>query len=237
MTQKPTQLNLSVFLRDHSTFDNYIAESDAAKIVKQSLINLAQGHHCENALLWGKLGNGLTHLLQSTCHVAAEQGLAVQYLPISEFLASSAENVLGNLAQLDILCIDDLELCAGKPDWERALFNLYNELKAQGHALVCAMHVSPSELAIELPDLRSRLLSAPTFQLAELSDESKMKALITRAQSVAMDLPKDVANFLLSRVSRDTEALFSMLEKLEEASLSQQRKLTIPFVKQELELT
>lgn len=235
--QKPTQLNLSVFLREQSTFENYIAESDSAKIARQSLLDLAQGRSQENVILWGQKGSGLTHVLQATCHAAAEANKRVQYVPISLFIDTDAAAVLNGLSELDLVCIDELELCAGKPDWELALFNLYNELKAEGRVFICAMHVSPSELAIALPDLRSRLMSAATFQIKELSDQGKVDALIRRAEGVAMDLPADVANFLISRVSRNTDDLFAMLERLDEASLSQHRKLTIPFVKQELELS
>lgn len=43
-------------------------------------------------------------------------------------------------------------------------------------------------------------------------------------------------NFLLNRLDRDLTYLFSVLEKLDKASLQAQRKLTIPFVKEQLHL-
>ena len=57
---------------------------------------------------------------------------------------------------------------------------------------------------------------------------------LKRAKNIALELPAEVASFLLSRVSRDPEELFRLLDSLGQASLSQHRKLTIPFVKQEL---
>ena len=51
-----------------------------------------------------------------------------------------------------------------------------------------------------------------------------------------LELTEDVATFLLSRQQRDLPYLLGMLETLDQASLQAQRRLTIPFVKQVLEL-
>jgi DnaA family protein len=152
-------------------------------------------------------------------------------------LAYSPASVFGGLSELDLVCLDDVELLAGQAEWEQALFHLYNELLLSKRGFVCAMHCSPSELDIQLPDLRSRLLSAPTFHLFPLSDDGKAEALVQRASNAGMNLPEEVIHYLLTRVSRDPSELFSLLDKIEEASLSQHRKVTIPFIKEELELS
>jgi len=51
-----------------------------------------------------------------------------------------------------------------------------------------------------------------------------------------LQISKPVANFLLSRMSRSTGQLFAILERLDSASLAAKRKLTIPFVKEVLDL-
>ena len=236
MSPLTEQLSLNVFLRDQLTFQNFYAEENSAELAKENLIRLSTAQTNENVLLWGRPGCGLTHLLQACCHRAFEQGIDVQYLPLGDFIEHPSEQVLSGLADQKILCLDDIDTCAGNPDWERGLFNLFNELKAKGHSLVTTMHVSPREFGIELPDLRSRLMSAPAFHLPELSDEAKLTALVARAKNAAMELPLEVANFILTRVSRRTKDLFNMLDRLEAASLSRQRKLTIPFVKEELNI-
>jgi len=236
MIDRPTQLSLAVFLREQCTFDNFIAENDTQKLVVHALERISEESDDSNILLWGELGTGLSHLLQATCKHASESGFTAQYLPLAEFLEFDADAVLSGLANLNLLCVDDIELCTGDANWEQGLFHLYNQLKAQGGKLVCSMHVSPQSLGFELADLRSRILSAPTFKLTELSDDGKVEALTRRAESMAMELPPEVANYLINRVSRKSDNLFSLLNQLERASMAQQRKLTIPFVKQELAL-
>jgi DnaA family protein len=57
-----------------------------------------------------------------------------------------------------------------------------------------------------------------------------------RATQLGLELPDDVANFLLKRVKRSSGDLFTIISMLDRASLINQRKLTIPFVKQALSL-
>jgi DnaA family protein len=44
-------------------------------------------------------------------------------------------------------------------------------------------------------------------------------------------LSNEVAVFLLNRLPRDSRGLMTALEKLDGASLQEQRRLTLPFVK------
>lgn len=87
-----------------------------------------------------------------------------------------------------------------------------------------------------MPDLASRLSWGQVYQLKELTDDNKLKALQLRAQLSEFELPTEVGLFLLKRVDRDMRTLFLLLEKFEVATLVQQRKLTIPFIKHILDL-
>ncbi|WP_455365563.1 HdaA/DnaA family protein [Kaarinaea lacus] len=49
-----------------------------------------------------------------------------------------------------------------------------------------------------------------------------------------LELSDDVGQFLLRRYSRDLVELFALLERLDHASLSEQRRLTIPFLREHI---
>ena len=57
-----------------------------------------------------------------------------------------------------------------------------------------------------------------------------------RAEQIGLQLSEAVAMFLLARIARSTGQLFTILERLDNASLAAKRKLTVPFVKQVLGL-
>ena len=88
------------------------------------------------------------------------------------------------------------------------------------------------EWASTLPDLVSRLQACTSFQLRLLTDDDKQKLLQQKARLRGMELPDEVARYLLNHQDRDIRALVATLDKLDKATLVHQRKLTIPFVKE-----
>jgi len=89
----------------------------------------------------------------------------------------------------------------------------------------------PDEAFVNLPDLRSRLSWGPVFQLQHLNDKEKFQALHFRAKQNGLELPENVADYLMRRYPRDMFGLFERLAMLDKASMAMQRKLTIPLVK------
>lgn len=231
----PKQLPLGMSLNDNATFDNFY--------VSQGSVN-AQAHHAlrqqlsplgeQFVFLWGGAGVGLSHLLQAACLEAESQGLLAQYLPLAEITGADPERLLDDLDQLDLVCLDDLHVMAGKSEWERALFSFFNRMRDSGRRLLMAANASPLELHVALPDLRSRLSWGLVFHVQPLTDAEKKLALQMRAKARGLELSDEVVLFILHRASRDMNELFNSLDRLDKASLTEQRRLTIPFVKQVL---
>jgi DnaA family protein len=90
-------------------------------------------------------------------------------------------------------------------------------------------------MQVQLADLRSRLAWGPVFQLQSLSDVEKYEALRIRANLRGLELPRNVAEYLMRHYPRDLFGLFERLEALDTAAMAMQRRLTIPFVKSVLE--
>jgi len=230
-TDAPIQLSLGVSLRDDRTFGNFYSSKGVNEQVLAGLRGLAEGSK-NNILIWGSRGSGLTHLLQATCHDAHENSLSIQYLPLREMLGYSAQDVCDGLAEIDLVCVDGIDCICGNRLWERAMFNLFNDIRDAGNCLLFASHTSPPAMPILLPDLKSRLLSSTVYHVEKLSDDDKRAAMVMRAAARGMEMPEDVARFILNRAARDTSTLFDLLDRLDDASLQKQRKLTIPFVKE-----
>lgn len=219
------QLPLRIGLRDSATFDNFLPASNA-----QALHALQQQSE-PFIYLWGSEGSGKSHLLQAACHAVTEAGGSAVYLPLGELSAMSPE-LFDGMEQMQLVCIDEVDSIVGSTAWEQALFHLYNRLRDSGNRLVVAGQASPTALGLGLPDLVSRLGWGPVYQLHLLTDEEKAQALRLRAAQRGMEMPAEVANYLLSRAPRDMQALFALLDELDEISLAAQRKLTIPFVRE-----
>jgi len=181
--------------------------------------------------LWGKAGAGKSHLLQAACGFAYQQGKTAVYVSLAEFKKLAPE-ILQGLEQYPLICIDDVQAIATESAWETALFHLYNRAREHAALMLFGGTKKPGDMAITLQDLVSRLSWGIVWQLQELSDKEKLTALQWRARQRGFSLPDEVGAYLMQRWPRDTHSLFALLDKLDQASLSEQRKLTIPFVRQ-----
>lgn len=231
---KPIQLPLGVRLRDDATFANYYPGANAAALGYVERLCEAEAGWAESLIyLWGGEGVGRSHLLQAACLRFEQRGEQTVYLPLAEVVEYGPE-LLDNLEQCELVCLDDLDALAGRGEWEEALFHLFNRLRDSGRRLLLAASASPRELPVRLADLQSRLSLALVFQLHALSDEDKLRALQLRASRRGLHLSDEVGRFILTRGERSMSALFELLERLDQASLQAQRKLTIPFLKETL---
>ncbi|MFP6849574.1 MAG: DnaA regulatory inactivator Hda [Pseudomonas sp.] len=230
----PIQLPLGVRLRDDATFANYYPGANAAALGYVECLCGADAGWAESLIyLWGGEGVGRSHLLQAACLRFEQRGELAVYLPLAE-VAEHGPALLDNLEHCELVCLDDLDAVAGRREWEEALFHLFNRLRDSGRRLLLAANASPRELSIKLADLQSRLTLALVFQLQSLSDEDKLRALQLRASRRGLHLSDEVGRFILTRGERSMNALFELLERLDQASLQAQRKLTIPFLKETL---
>jgi len=226
------QLPLGVRWRDSSVFADFLPGGNALAV--RQLQGLDSGAPVA-IWLWGPSGSGKTHLLQASCARAAELNQRPVYFPLRQQAEFGPEAFAG-CEQLDLVCIDDVQRIAGQPEWERALFNLYNGLQEQqGHLLLSADRPLVST-PWSLPDLSSRLASGLVLQLQSLTDEEQMQVLRGRARKRGLELPEETARFLLRHYPRDLRTLCMLLDKLDIASLAAQRRLTVPFIKQALHL-
>lgn len=237
----PKQLSLRINLNDDATFENFfLKRQDSQQRSKSQAVSTLQNQFYSNfgtteesfVYLWGASGSGVSHLLQASCHQASANGLSAQYLPLAEILDYPPQQLLENLEQLSLVCLDDLQIIAGNRIWEEALFDLYNRIKDAGGRLSLGANCSARELPLQLPDLQSRFGWGPVFHLSEPEDNEKMAILQFRASRRGMALNDDVAQYLISRAVRNMGELMECLDKLEEISLQERRKLSIPFVKQ-----
>ena len=184
----------------------------------------------------GEYGVGKSHLLYSLCHKAQTAKVSAVYFSFKDKEQYSPE-VLDGLEHSQLICLDDADALNDSQTWQIAVFDLLNRVKELGasHVVVCA-NGGPTSLDLQLADLASRFAWGVSFTLASLSDEGRCIALLTRAKQRGLVMPEKVAVYLVNHWRRDMPSLMNTLDKLDQMSLQQQRKLTIPFVKEALNL-
>lgn len=211
-------------IRKEFLFDNFI-DTGANAVLLHFLRHFGQGNE-RFCYLRGVPASGKTHLLQALC----QSGDNAVYLPLRQ-LSAHGPATLEGLESVDLLLVDDLQVVAGDESWEQALFRLFNAVHAGRGRLSLAAAEGPLQLPLQLADLRSRLQLCVQFEVHEPDDAGKLAVLRQQAAQRGLELREEVGAYILQRSGRDLHALIAVLEQLDTMSLSEQRRLTIPFVK------
>ena len=227
MTPPVVQYPLAFATDEPPSFENFVPGPNAAAV--RAVRESAAGRGDRYLYLAGPAGVGKTHLL-----VAAARAAEGFYLdPGGEPGIGPA--VTDGLEAVRLVCLDGLGAAAGRPDWEEALFRLFNALESVGAPLIAAGRAPPGRLGLRLPDLASRLASGPMLGLAALDETALARVLVGRARARGIELPPPVAAYLVARERRDVPHLLALLDRLDRRSLAAQRPVTIPFVRDLLE--
>ncbi len=226
------QLALRFPAHEHCTLTNYLAGPNGETV--DALTRC--GGAATFAALWlvADAGDGKSHLLQGACHAAAARGIGTAYLPAT--LRSAGVDVLDGLGELGVVAIDDFATWLGEARVEEALLGLYQQLFDRHATLLLAATRAPAELAFVLPDLASRMRAAQIHRLQPLQDADRARALQHWAAQRGLELGDDVLTFMLRRLPRRMDALRAAFQRLDAGALAQQRRLTVPLVKELLHL-
>jgi DnaA family protein len=221
------QLPLALALPRHARFETYAPGASRAAVEHARAVALGAAD-----VLWiaGPEASGKTHLLQAACHEAASRARRAMYVPLAERGLEPA--ILAGLESVELLAVDDVERVAGDPAWERELFVLLNELAARRSGLLLAARSPAAAAGFRLRDLASRAVGAVAYRLQPLGDSDRLAALLAHAGARGLELERGVAEYLLNRVERDMAVLVRWLDRLDRASLTEQRRVTIPFVRE-----
>jgi DnaA family protein len=221
------QLPLALRWPRRQRFEHFHAGANAAALA--AVQALASDAGAPWVYLHGALGSGRSHLLMAACQAASALGRRVQYLPLAALgdRATALRGVVGS----ELLALDDLGAIAGDHEAEHALFDLYNSARAEGSSLLFAADATPAQLGLQLPDLRSRLGACTQFALKPLDDAERRTVLKAQAASRGIELDDSVLDWLFARYARDLGALLDLLDRLDQASLAAQRRITIPFLR------
>lgn len=172
--------------------------------------------------LWGESGVGKTHLLLALADQAARYILPDAPSADFEYVPATT-----------LYLLDDCQLLDA--DSQVAAFNLFNQVRDNGGLLVATGDAPPAGLQLR-EDLRTRLGWGLIYQVHGLSDEEKVQALQQLAQARGLSVSPGVLPYLITHFRRDMRSLAAMLEALDRYSLETRRPVTLPLLRELLQL-
>lgn len=224
------QLPLALGFPPDQRFDSFVAPPAGALGQLQAL---AAGVESRCLYLAGAAGTGKTHLALATCADADQSGRSAAYLPLASAVGR-LRDALEAMHGFGLVALDGVEALAGHREDEVALFDFHNRVLDAGNAVLYTARVVPAELALGLPDLRSRLSQCTRITLDPIDDDGRYEVLRQRAQRRGLLMDEAAIQWLLRRTGRDLAGLTTLLDRLDRESLAAKRRITVPFLRQVL---
>ena len=146
---------------------------------------------------------------------------------------SGKSHLLKACAAQNVTVVDDVHLLSA--DAQIDLFNRYNQIKETHGSLITAGLHAPTQMGLR-DDLATRLAWGLVYQLHALNDAEKSLALQNHAMERGMRLPSEVVDYCLRYLRRDLSTLMATLDALDEWSLPTTKPITVPLLRQLLQL-
>ncbi len=211
----PTQLPLDLPVRAALGREDFLV-SPANMLALQTIDTWPDWPGGKLALV-GEAGAGKTHLT----HVwAALSGAPI--IPAADL--SPDPDPPRHIAIEDVDTLADLP-SPQKSRQEETLFHLYNALSASGGTLLVTGRNTPSQWAIALPDLASRLQSIPVARIEPPDDALLTALLVKHFADRQLKVKPDLIAFLVPRIERSFAAVERMVDFLDREALARGRKL------------
>lgn len=210
------------------SFDEFIESDNAELLAHLRGLKHASGHQL--FFLWGGAAVGKSHLLQALCADFHAAGKTSVYLPLA--LPALQPQVLQGMEQADLVCLDDMQAHRGDSAWEHEIFHLFNQVRDCQGVLLLAARAAPRQLNFELADLNSRLSWGLAYPVHPVAEEQRADYLLQQGKHRGMEFSEQVLSYILNHSNRDMASLLDFVQQLDQASLEQQRRITVPFVKQ-----
>ena len=172
--------------------------------------------------------NGKSYLLQAICNDFSNSNNSSIYIPMEEAI-NLDPSILEGVSELNLICIDDVDLINNRREWEIALFNLINECYEKECFLLLSGSINKLEA---IPDLVSRIKKMETLRLEAINDDELLEATQAISKNLNIEISDKNMNYLINNSKRDIKTIFRTLSQLEKESLERKKSIGLNLIKE-----
>jgi chromosomal replication initiator protein len=232
-------------LRQDYTFESFvIGENNAFAANAAMAIAKNPGQSYNPCLIYGGVGLGKTHLMQSIGNMIHEEfdGKKIIYITAENFTNEFIQSINSKQPQafknkyryVDVLLIDDIHFFEKKDGTQEELFHTFNALYDANKQMVFTCDRPVSELKNLTDRLRSRFERGLNVDLQPPNYETRCAILQKKAETMGLSIPHDVIDVIAKNVSTNVRDLEAALTRLLAYAELVKKEITLDIAKQQL---
>ncbi|MEA2006760.1 MAG: chromosomal replication initiator protein DnaA [Patescibacteria group bacterium] len=212
-------------LNNRYMFENFVvgANNELAFAACQS-ISETPGTNYNPLFIYGGVGLGKTHLLQSTGNSAIKNNpsLRVRYLSMERFTnelvdaiqKSKAKEFKNNYIDLDILILDDVQFLAGKEKTQEEFFHVFESLYQHGKQIILSSDRAPKSIPTLEDRLRSRFEGGMMADVGKPDLETRVAIIGKKLLEKQFELDNEIIEYLAQHIYHNVRELEGALNKI-----------------------
>ncbi|MEM7081345.1 MAG: chromosomal replication initiator protein DnaA [Pseudomonadota bacterium] len=232
-------------LKADFTFDTFV-EGKSNQFAKAAALQVGEnpGTTYNPLFIYGGVGLGKTHLMQSVGNMIVQRNsnAKVAYVHSERFVGDMVRALQHNTINdfkrayrsVDALLIDDIQFFAGKDRSQEELFHTFNALLEGDQQIILTCDRYPKEVDGLEERLKSRFGWGLTVAVEPPELETLVAILCSKAQSVDVELPDDVAFFMAKLIRSNVRELEGGLRRVMANARFTGRPITVDFAKEVL---
>ena len=239
--QPPHHKKESTILNPTYNFDTFVVgESNHFAFSSAKLIAQKPGKQYNPFFIYGGVGLGKTHLMQSIGNYNATKHYTILSLTAEQLMNDFTKHI-GNRTMAkfketyrncDILLIDDIQFLSGKDNFQEEFFHTFEELYKKDKQIVLTADKKPSDIIGIEERLKSRFESGITTPINPPDLETKIAIIKKKCELDSISLSNDIILYIATHLETNIREIEGILIKIHAyASIINQQQIDLTFVK------
>ena len=208
-------------------FDNFLTGSSNKLAYEASLKVSENISHYNPLYIYGGVGMGKTHLLNSI-GLELKKKNKVMFISAERFMYQFVKSIKANdmvkfkeyFRNTDILLIDDIQFMNGKEAMQEEFFHTFNALLDKGSQIIVSADRSPNKLSRIQERIKSRFsgglvvdIQKPDYELRKKIVENKTQEL-NKLYSDQINISKEIQDYISTEITASIRELVGAINRI-----------------------
>ncbi len=225
-------------------FDNFITGSSNKLAFEASLKVSENISHYNPLYIYGGVGMGKTHLLNSIA-LELKKDNKVMFISAERFMYQFVKSIKSNdmvkfkeyFRNSDILLIDDIQFMNGKEAMQEEFFHTFNALLDKGSQIIISADRAPNKLSRIQERIKSRFSGGLVVDIQKPDLELRKKIVEIKANELndlysdKIKISKDIQSFISSEINTSIRELVGAINRIVSFSRIYNKIPNLPEIK------